>query len=104
MASMEDDYLLRLIRQLAVFVRRCLNLKGEGRLVEAQQALDDAWMQLLGLPRHVAATVDVASLARILGTAERAQVAADLLDLEAALLGADHAAALRSRAEKLRVR
>ena len=107
MSAVQDDYLLRMIRDAAIFLRRVFDARRRGSRGEALDTLDNAWFQLLGLPRNVAQRLDAASLARLLAIPERCTVAADLLETEAALCDQDgltvEAASLRETARKLRI-
>ena len=84
MSSIQEDYLLRMMQQAILFIQRVLGMAEAGKRAEARQDLDQAWEKLLGLPRGVAHRLDSPSLLRLLG-AERAQVAAALLEAEARL-------------------
>lgn len=107
MSAAQEDYLLRMLRDAALFIRRVFDANKRGAREEASYILDDAWTQLLGLPRTVGQRLDAASLARILATAERCTVAADLLETEANLCEQDGkneiAATLRQTAAAIKL-
>jgi hypothetical protein len=95
----ENDYVLRLVKQLGAALARVLGLKKAGRLEEAQQAIDEAWSELLGLPPGLLGSLDEHTLRGMLKHRDACAAAADLLDAEADLLAArgDPAAATTRR-------
>jgi len=107
MPAAQEDYLLRMLRDAALFIRRVFDANKRGAREEATYILDDAWTQLLGLPRAVGQRLDAASLARLLANAERCTIAADLLETEANLCEQDGkneiAATLRQTAAAIKL-
>jgi hypothetical protein len=93
------DYLERMIEQLAAAVGRILGLAGEGRVAEADRALDEAWSASLGLRKADAVRLDDATLHLMLSG--KTALAAKLFEAQAAVEDARGAPAL---AEALRRR
>lgn len=102
----EQDYILRLARQLAMMVARIVGLGRKGKIDEALAEAEQAYGDLLGLPPGLIDRIDAATLARLLGATEKCRAVADLLEAEAGILDAkgDQARAARRRelAEGLR--
>lgn len=101
-----EDFLLRLIQQLAEVIGRAMGLARTGKTEEAERALDEAANTHVGMPRAMLEKLPPAEIARLLG-AEKSMVVAALLDAEAdiAALAADESRALvlRGRADAVRV-
>jgi hypothetical protein len=97
------EYFERLIQQIAEAVTRSESLVKEGRLDEAQQALDAAWSSSINLKRHDVQRLDDATVLLLLGP--KAAYAAPLFEAQARIedaRGAARAAAeLRRRAVHL---
>lgn len=83
-----EDYLLRLIREMAAVAARMLRLRADGRLDEAMQVASDAEGELLGPLAAAANAVDAATAARLLGEPLKVAAWARLLAERAALLRA----------------
>ncbi len=102
---LQDDWLLRTLRELAALVARALRLGKSGAVDEAQQLIDEAWSRQVGMPRRMADRLDPKTLASALGPVRR-QVAIELLLGEAQLLelggAAERARERRARADGLR--
>jgi hypothetical protein len=98
-----QDYLERLIQQIAEFVARVAGLTAGANAAEAERQLDEAWMAL-GLRRSDAHRLDDATLRMLLGP--KAVLGARLLEAEASLEEARSKFAtadeLRRRAVELR--
>jgi len=77
------DYLERMIEQLAAVIGRILGLAGEGRVAEADRALDEAWSASLGVRRADALRFDDATLRVML--AGKTDLAAKLFEAQAAV-------------------
>lgn len=106
MPSQREDYLLRLIRQVAEALRRLREaLRGEADPSEVAREAADAIGQLLGPRSQLLSSLDARSAAALLADTRRVALWADLLRVEAAArrkLG-DSASAgiLEKRAEDL---
>lgn len=99
----QRDYIQRLIEQLAATVASILGLTKVGKEVEADRALDEAWVANLGMRRADAERLDDATLRLMLR--EKVALAAMLFDAQAQLEQArgvpDRAVSLRARALRL---
>jgi tetratricopeptide (TPR) repeat protein len=73
-----DDYLMRLIKQLAEFVSRIAGYRRAGRLDDAQDEAERAWSELFDIPRELALVLDTPTLAGMLREPERMRAAARL--------------------------
>jgi tetratricopeptide (TPR) repeat protein len=73
-----EDYIIRLIKQLAEFIARAAGLNRSGKYDEALAATDQAWDQLLDAPRGMIAAVDTPTLAMLLRDPAKIRVAAQL--------------------------
>jgi hypothetical protein len=93
------DYIERLIEQVAAAVARVAGFVAEGRVDEADEALDDVWSSVIGLRRGDAGRLDGGTLRALLGA--KASVAARLLEAEATV---EDARGRSARAEDLRQR
>ena len=92
----ERDYILRLARQIAMFVARLFGLKEKGELLEAEQAVLAAYGELFGIDRRFVAMMRPEHIVQSLGS-DRAALFAALMAEEAeirALRGDAHTAAL----------
>ena len=100
-----DDYLMRAIEQLAQAVARILRRLEAGEHEQAETELAQAYDTLLGGDRVFLGMVDAATLANLLGSAEKTCLLAKLSLIEARLLetrgDALGAAKLRTRASAL---
>ena len=81
-----EDYLMRLIHQLAEFVARVAGLNQQGEHVEALAEADRAWGKLLDAPRALIDAVDTPTLAGMLRDPAAIRAAAQLLHEEARAL------------------
>lgn len=77
-----EDYIERLIRQIAEFIATIAGFSERARFEEAEQTLDSAWATL-GFRRADALRLDDATLRMLLGS--KAQLAAKLFVAQAAL-------------------
>ena len=93
-----QDYIERMIAQIAEAMGRALGLAQSGQHVEAQREIDAAWSGVLGLSRADVQRLDDVTLGALLGAKRTA--AASLLDAEAELkeLQGDPASPPRLRA------
>jgi hypothetical protein len=98
-----QDYLERLIQQIAEFIARIVGLTSSANTEEAERQLDDAWMAL-GLRRGDALRLDGATLRMLLGP--KTVLGARLFEAQASLEEARSKVAtadeLRRRAVELR--
>ena len=95
-----EDYIHRLIRQLAEAIARITGLRKAGRYQETLDACERAWGDLLDVPRELVDVTDTPTLAGMLRDPERMRVAAQLLTEEGHALegkGDPLTAALRFR-------
>jgi len=97
--SYEQDYILRLARQLAEVVARILGLGRTGQLADALAVAERAYGDLLGLPAGLIDRIDAATLLGLLRSPDEAHALIDLLEAEAVVLEAsgDTARAARRR-------
>lgn len=102
-----DDFIMRMVAQLAAAVARMLGLRNAGQHEEALREAEQAH-SLLGLPAGLLDRVDAATLASILGhQPAKLTAVADVLDQEAAAmtaLGDPRAEGRRALAAGLRQR
>jgi hypothetical protein len=98
------DYLERMIRQIAEAVAKAAGLRAEGRLEEAERAVDEAWSHAFSLRRKDTDRFTAEALVDLLGP--KATNAATLLDelgrIEEARGDTGRAAKLYERARTLR--
>jgi hypothetical protein len=94
---LKQDYIERMIAQIAEAIGRVLGLARSGRSEEAQREIDAAWAGVIGLRRADLERLDDATLRALVGA--KAEAAAALLDAEATVREAasDAAAATRLR-------
>jgi hypothetical protein len=71
-----DDYILRLIKQMAEFIARIARRREEEKLDEALREADGAWAELFDIPREISDALDSPTLAGMLRHPERMRVAA----------------------------
>lgn len=82
-----EDYLLRMIRQLAEVVARAAGFNRRGQHEAARLESARGW-ELLGVPRELLEVVDDATLAELLREPAKLRIAAQLLAEEArAIIG-----------------
>ena len=94
--ALERDYVLRIARQMALFIARLLKLKEQNDLDAAQDLLLSAYADMFGIDRRFVGYMRPEQLAQALGR-ERAALFAELMAEEAdlrALRGDAHTAAL----------
>jgi hypothetical protein len=82
--AIERDYVLRIIRQLALFIARLMKLKDEGDLESAQELLLSAYGDMFGIDRRFVGYMRPDQLAAVLGR-ERTALFAELMAEEADL-------------------
>jgi hypothetical protein len=81
-----QDYILRLIEQLADAVRRIAGLRKKGDFDAALAEAEGAWAKLLDVPRELVDMVDTPTLAERLREPTNMRIAAQLLTEEARAL------------------
>ena len=100
-----EDYIMRLIRQLAEAVARASGLRKKQREDDAIASLGQSWDELLDTPRNLLEVVDDRTLAELLREPVRMRVGAGLLGEEARAVAAKGdpvtAAVLSGRAMRL---
>lgn len=82
----ERDYIMRLVQQLAAVATRILRLRELEKYDQAQQELEQAYGELLGLQHELLLSLDAATAAQLLGHEEKIKIAAKLMQEESALL------------------
>lgn len=101
----QRDYLMRQIKAVSEAIARIAGLSRSGRVGEVEQELTRTFTTALGVSRADAARLSPSSLVLLIGK-ERAALAADLWEAEAAHLDAvgkkSDAAASRTRAAAVR--
>jgi hypothetical protein len=75
---LRDDYLIRLIKQVAAFLARVAGLRRKGQYDEAMVESARAFEELFEIPHDVGDAVDSPSLASMLRTPEKMRLAAQL--------------------------
>ncbi|MGN6107887.1 MAG: hypothetical protein ACTHU0_22455 [Kofleriaceae bacterium] len=102
-----DDYLHRMIEQLAAALRRLIRARERADHAEALEIAGGLYDELLGMPRALVDRLDVATLVASLRNPDKVRLAATLAREEAHTYAAmgEPAAALRRyrRAHELRV-
>lgn len=73
-----EDYIIRLIKQLAAFIGRIAGLNRQGKHDEALAATATAWDELLQAPRGTLDAVDTPTLAMLLREPAKMRAAAQL--------------------------
>jgi hypothetical protein len=82
--ALERDYVLRIARQMALFVARLLKLKEKNDLEAAQDLLLSAYADMFGIDRRFVGYMRPEQLAQALGR-ERSAIFAELMAEEADL-------------------
>jgi hypothetical protein len=80
----EQDYILRLAKQMAQLLTKALQLSRDGQHPEAQTELESASTSLLNLPLDMIERLDIDTLIPMLGP-EKCMAAAELLEARAEL-------------------
>jgi len=83
-----EDYLLRLIKQLADFVARIAGYRQKGEFERAQEEIERARDELLGLPSGLVEVIDTPTLVSLLGHPDKLRAAARLFWEEGLVLRA----------------
>lgn len=104
---MQEDYVIRLIRQFVAAIARIAGFRKRGEYEQARVEIGRAWEDL-GVPHDLVLATDGETLAGLLRDPEKQRVAAQLLGEEAHVVHAKgdplHAAMLRMRAVELLAR
>ncbi|HSD87530.1 MAG TPA: hypothetical protein VLB44_08440 [Kofleriaceae bacterium] len=74
-----EDYLIRLIRQVAQFLARIAGHRDKGEHRQALAETERAWSDVIGHPRELVDVVDTPTLASMLREPEKMRAAARLL-------------------------
>jgi adenylate kinase len=96
----EQDYILRLARQLAAVVTRVLGLRDSGAVEEAVVEIERAYGELFGLPTGLVDAMAPDDLLRLLADPQKIALMAELMETDGRVLeGAERvdAAARRRR-------
>ena len=93
-----NDFLMRLIQQLAETIGRALGLAKKGQTEEAQKLLDEALRTHVGMPYSMLEKLPPEEIARLLGP-EKCMIIAAILDARAEV---DRAPELAVRAAAIR--
>ncbi|MFT3693102.1 MAG: hypothetical protein QM831_08165 [Kofleriaceae bacterium] len=80
---LRDDYLNRMIRQLAEFLARISGAASAGKTESALDEASRAWQDLLDVPRDLVDRLDGPTLARLLADPAKMRAGAELLAAEA---------------------
>ncbi len=81
----ERDYILRMTQQLAAVVARLFKLKEQEHYDQAQQEVEKAFGELLGMEAQIAMRFETATLAQLLGNFEKMKALATLFFEQAEL-------------------
>lgn len=104
---MQEDYVIRLIRQFVAALARIAGFRKRGEYERANVEIGRAWEDL-GVPHDLVLATDAETLSTLLRDPEKQRVAAQLLAEEAYVVQAKgdplHAGALRMRAVELLAR
>jgi hypothetical protein len=82
-AVLHDDYLMRMIKQLAAALARLAGRNQKGEHVQALAEVGGVWDEVLGVPRELAEAMDTPALVQLLQHPDRMHAAAQLLRQEA---------------------
>lgn len=107
MPSAREDYLLRMIQQMAAALRRMREkLEGGGAAEEVARDAQAAIASVLGARHTLFERLDARTAAQLMGDSERVHLWSDLLHVQAdsvdALGETEHGKQLRARADALR--
>lgn len=104
---MQEDYVIRLIRQFVDAIARIAGFRKRGEYERASVEIGRAWEEL-GVPHELVLATDGATLAQLLREPDKQRIAAQLLAEEAYVVHAKgdplHAGVLRMRAVELLAR
>lgn len=95
---LQDDYFMRLVTRAAQAIARALFHKNRGEIEEAQAEVDDVLKDLLGANYPLFDSVDLDTLARMLGNdPDVMRTVAGACRLQAELLDLEHAEPARAK-------
>jgi hypothetical protein len=105
MASVDQDYVIRMIAELGGFLRRVRDLIRLGRIEDALEEIQAGAQSLVGMDVRLFALLDARTLVTQLGSAEKASLVAALLTVQAEALESldepEQAQSARTRALEL---
>jgi hypothetical protein len=81
----EDDFILRMVKQLGDFLTRIKRRKDDGQLEEALDTIDEAYDDLLGRDAELYRSLDPATLVSLCRHRDRAKAVARLCREEASV-------------------
>jgi hypothetical protein len=94
----QEDYILRMVQQLAQAIARITGLNQRAEHAEALREADRAWGEVLGdIPPELAGSVDSRTLAGMLRQPARIRLASQILSEQASALAGQGAAAGATR-------
>jgi hypothetical protein len=106
-AVRNEDYIIRLIKQLGAFLARIIRHRERGDHARAMTEIGDAWCHVLGVPRELVDATDPATLIELLREPDKLRLAARLLAEEAHVMTSRgdplNAGILRARAIELMI-
>jgi hypothetical protein len=104
-AVIHEDYIVRMIKQLAAFLARITRHRERGEYAKAMDEASDAWTHVLGVPRELVDATDPPTLIELLREPGKLRLAARLLAEEAHVMTERgdplNASVLRARAIEL---
>ena len=101
--SQREDFVLRQLKVIAAMLARIAGLRLAGTAEEAKVELEQAYGLLLGPQSEFIRRVDPSTAASLLGSKEKIELFAQLLDEEALLVeGKDRRSVLQRQAAELR--
>ncbi|ATB29431.1 hypothetical protein [Melittangium boletus] len=86
MAGIRQDYITRMIEQLAAALAAILRAATGGKTEEALEQVNEASLSLFGMEYRMLITIDAGSVAELLGHPEKIQALAKLVLAEADVL------------------
>lgn len=100
-----EDYIIRLIKQLAAFLARIAGHRKRGEYTQALDEMNRAWTDILDVPRELVDATDPETLAALLREPAKMRLAGRLLAEEALVMTSKgdplNASVLRARAVEL---
>lgn len=103
MSPQREDYVQRQIRTIAAMIARMIGLRLGGEPEQAKDELERSYALLLDSQADLVRRVDAATAARLIGSREKIEAFAQLLDEEAEQAADENRSAfLRGRAAELK--